>query len=59
MVDPVALLDVAGEEAFITEGIDEARNAFGIAVNAPERAVGEGGFAVRAGGMEAVLDVGP
>jgi hypothetical protein len=48
-----------GEETFIAEGIDEAGDAFCVVVDAPESAEGESGFAVGAGGLETMLDVGP
>jgi hypothetical protein len=52
-------VDETGEETFIAESVDESGNAFGVGIDSPKGSDGEDGFAIGAGDLEAVLDVGP
>ena len=52
-----ALLDVAGEEAFVAERVDQARDAFGVIEDAPKGGLREMRALLRPGNAEAMLDV--
>lgn len=56
-IDPFALLDKAREQAFVADGVDQARHALAVLLNPPEGGQGEGRAAWRSGNVQAVLNV--
>ena len=59
IVDPLGLIHITGEHRFVARGVDEAWDAATVLENPPERWRGEIWRAVRAGNLQAMLDVSP